>query len=461
MSRHTAHHPSGVRYNQGVSRDCRLRRRNAGATSCNETPRLSSLSLPPHAKLAASAAVVLALLLASSLWAAPVTAYVRGAEGKWLKTQANDEGGRITLSLKPEQIGGGETVVIVNKPVWMVLEDNEAPKLAWLRLNGVDRKAEGGDLGVLSKFPVTIALGLKDNANPLNPQGVQVSLPLEAGPAQPDVAELGPPKPNGRMSFEIPQLPPGEYAVRVSVPDLSPQANTLTVPLSFRVIGFAPSDDLQTIRIGTPGGGFTFRAKKTGELQVGDTTPAYLSTGLAGQYLYIDKIERVETLQDTAHVKTIRLHVRPGETDKQEDGAKLARLEYDLTVRDDLPCLLVTSRTINLGAKQEVYTWWGWLPGTKWADPAGEHEWSGKYQDVGKVGWVFLPQGKAETPGIGWITPQVFGESRFNTMLLYTEPTRISTETDGGVEIRFGLMPASRAEDVAATAEKIKALGLW
>ena len=409
---------------------------------------------------------ILALLWASALAAAPVTAYVRGADGKWLKTQANDADGRITLSLKPEQIGGGETVVIVNKPAWMVLEDSEAPKLAWLKLNGADVKPEGGDLGVISTFPATIALGIKDNANPLNAQAVRVSLPREAGPAQPQVAELGPPKPNGRMSFTLPALPPGEYTMAVSVPDLSPQANTLTMALRFRVIGFAPSEDLQTIRIGTSGGGFTFRAKKTGELQVGDMTAAYLSTGVSGGYLYIDRIERVETLQDTPAVKSIRVHVRPGETDKKEDGAKLARLEYDLTVRDDLPCLLVTSRTINLGAKQEVYTWWGWLPGTKWADPAGEHEWAGKYQDVGKVGWVFLPQAAAaaageEGAGIGWITPQVFGESRFNTMLLYTEPTRIMTETNGGVEIRFGIMPAATADAVAATAARIKALGLW
>jgi len=414
----------------------------------------------------------LSVLLTATLWAAPVTAYVRGPGGKWLKTQANQEGGRVTVSLRPEQIGGGETVVIVSKPAWMVLEDEEAPQLAWLKLNGTNIKAEGGDLGTLGAFPATVALGLKDNANPLSAQGARVALPTAAGPAKVNVSELRPPKPNGRLSFEIPQLPPGEYQVLVSVPDMSPQANALRVALHFRIIGFAVSPDSQSIRIGTPGGAFTLRAQKTGELQIADTAAAYLSTGIAGQYLYIDRIERVETLVDTPRsaagpqIKTIRAYVLPGETDKKEDGAKLARLEYDLTVRDDLPCLLVTSRTINLGPRRDVYTWWGWLPGAKWVDAVGEHEWAGAYKDVGKVGWVFLPstadaKGTETKPGIGWIAPHVFGESRFNTMLLYTDPRSIPTETNQGVEIRFAIMSATQVSEVAAAAEKIKTLGLW
>jgi len=37
--------------------------------------------------------------------------------------------------------------VIVNKPAWMVLEDNEAPKLAWVKLNGKELKTDATDLG--------------------------------------------------------------------------------------------------------------------------------------------------------------------------------------------------------------------------------------------------------------------------------------------------------------------------
>lgn len=393
--------------------------------------------------------------------AAPATVYMKTADGKWVKLQGTEDAGKVTLALKPEQIGSGETTIIINKPQWMVLEDTEAPKLAWAKLDGVEVKPEGGDLGVIGKFPAVLSLGLKDNANPLGPQGTRAVLSPPAAALKSSVTELGPPKPTGRLSIEIPQLPAGAYELAISVPDLSPQANRLDLIFRFRVIGFTVAEDLQSIRIGAPGGEFTFRAQRVGELQVGDTPAAYLSTGIAGQYLYIDKIERVEVLQDTPAVKSIRVHVLPGETDKKEDGRKFARLEYDLTVREDLPALLVTSRTINLGEKQNVYTWWGWLPGTAWWDPAGEHKWAGEYKNVGKVGWVFLPQERTKTPGIGWISPLVFGESRFNTMLLYTDPTQIPTETNQGVEIPFAIMSAAKAEEVAAVAEKIKGLGLW
>jgi hypothetical protein len=351
--------------------------------------------------------------------------------------------------------------VIVNKPAWMVLEDNEAPKLAWVKLNGKELKSDVTDLGVLSTFPTTLSLGLKDNANPLNAEGTRVSLPLEAGPAQVNTKELGHPKTSGHLDITIPKLPPGDYTVQIAAPDSSPQANTLRLAFRFHVIGFAVSEDQQTVRVATATGAFTFRAAKTGELQVGDTQPAYLSTGVTGGYLYIDKIEKVETLTDTPGVHSVRIHVTPGKTDQNQDGAKLAKLQYDLTVRDDLPCLLVTTHTINLGPKQEVYTWWGWLPGTQWVDPAGEHEWSGQYKDVGKVGWVFLPQKDTQTPGIGWISPLAFGESRFNTMLLYTSPQRIMTDTNQAVDMSYGIMPAATAAEVAAVAAKLKALGLW
>ena len=59
------------------------------------------------------------------------------------------------------------------------------------------------------------------------------------------------------------------------------------------------------------------------------------------------------------------------------------------------------------------------------------------------------------------MSPHVFGESRFNTMLLYTDPQKIPTDTGASVDIRFAIMSAATAQDVASVASKIKALGLW
>lgn len=404
---------------------------------------------------------LLCLLPSVAGWTAPAVVHSRTAAGKWETVPASEQAGKITVHLSPHQLGSGETTVVIGKPQWMTLADDEPPHLAWLELNGNRIQAVNGDIGIISQFPASLRLGLADNANPVAP-AVQVlqqdGLPFPAAVR----SEVGPPDKSGRLTLTVPVMPPGEYDLRVRVQDLSPQANATEIPLRFRVIGFHVDDDQQSIRIGTPGGGFTFEARVRAELQIGNArSPAYLSTGIAGGYLYIDRIERVETLQDSPDVHSIRIFAIPGEMDNKQDGSKFARLQYDLTVRRDLPCLLVTSRTINLGPKQDIYSWWGWLPGSAWHDASGEHTWAGKYQDVGKVDWVFLPQTDSRTPGIGWLSPHRFGESRFSTMLLYTEPTHIPTETDGSVEIRFALMQAASPAEVAAVSDKIKELNIW
>lgn len=394
--------------------------------------------------------------------AAPVPVYLRASPTQWQSLPASEQQGRVVIAVPASRLGRGEITLVVNKPAWMNLEDNEPPKLAWLKLNEKERQADKDDWGVISQFPLKVALGLKDNANPLNPDNVQAYLDGQLlAPSDLLTNELGPPRTSGRLSLTIPSASPGAHELRVKIADLSPQNNSQELVFRFRVIGFEIAPDQQTIRIGSPAGTYIFRAKRLGELQVGDITPAYLSTGMKGGYFYIEKIERIEMLSDTADVKSLRIHAVPGKTDKNEEGAQYARLQYDLTVRADVPCLLVTSRTINVAEKQEIYSWWGWLPGIHFQDPRGVHEWAGQYQDVGFVGWIFLPQEGTNTPGLGWISPHFFGESRFNTMLLYTEPRRMMTEKNGAVEIKFGIMPAQKAEEVAAAAAKIKDLGLW
>jgi len=46
--------------------------------------------------------------------------------------------------------------------------------------------------------------------------------------------------------------------------------------------------------------------------------------------------------------------------------------------------------------------------------------------------------------GVGWISPLVFGESRFKTMLLYTDPQTVTVDNNAADEIPFALMPAGQ-----------------
>lgn len=405
---------------------------------------------------------VLLSLLAAAACAAPAVVYVQGPDGKWLATKGEQAGGKVTVRLGASQVGSGTVNLVVNKPAWMVLEDREAPKLAWLKVNGLERKPQAAhDLGVVSRFPLVLSLGLRDNANPLDGGSVRLEAEGPLPGLQGDVSALGFPRTSGRVTFTVPRPPPGRYRGVLRVADLSPAANTLEVPLSFTVTGVNVSADRQTISLVAAGGTYRLQARGQETLQAGNGPAAYLTVNVGGQHMYLDKITAVTTLEERPGLISVRVTGLPGQTDKEQDGTKLARIEYDLTLRDDVPCLLVKSRTVNLGPRAELYCWWGWLPGASYTDPAGEHSWSGKYADVGKVGWVFLPATSREGSGLGWLSPLVFGESRFNTMLLYTDPQKIPTDTNAAVEAPFALMSASSAAEVAAAAAKIKALGLW
>lgn len=404
--------------------------------------------------------IIILGLLAQYVAAAPASVYVKGANGKWTKLSATQASGALTMKLGSEQIANGKTSIVVNKPAWMVLDDTEAPKLAWVKVNGADVKpGPNGALGSIA-LPATLSVGIKDNVNPLDPQSVRVLIDDQTV-LKPDVSKLGPPKISGSFSVSLAGLPAGHYDATLQVTDASPQRNLLAVKLSFSLEGIAVAADKQTVTICSGGNSYTLRANGSATLQTGNADWAYLTSNIGGQHMYLDKITAVEILSNTPELKHVRVVGVPGKTDKDQDGAKLARLEYELTARRGLPCLLVKSRTVNLGPKADLYCWWGWLPGAGYVDPAGEHQWSENYKDIGQVGWVFLPPLTPDVNGIGWVSPGFFGESRFGTMLLYTEPRHLSVENMAAAEIDFALAPASKPEEVATLAAKLKGLGIW
>lgn len=379
--------------------------------------------------------ILLTLLVTVGALAAPASVFIRVKDGQWVKTTGKPGPGAVSVTLPVDQLTGGCADVVVNKPEWMVLDDQEAPRLAWVKLNEVEMKAANiVDLGVINDFPAVLDFGIKDNANPLQASSAVFRLtPTQTGVTV-DTSRLGFPTPSGRLRVVVPRLPAGAYTAVLRLADAAPDANTLELTVRFGVTGFSVSEDNQTVSIGTPGGGFVLRSSPQATLSTGSGAAAYLTANIQGQHMYLEKITDIQVLHDTPELKTLRVVGTPGETDKKQDGSKLCRLEYDLSVRAGLPCLLVTSRIINLGPKGGLYCWWGWLPGAGYADSSGRHEWSKAYKTVGKVGWVFLPSEKPSVDNIGWLSPLVFGESRFGSMLLYTDPQTIpDVETGGAV----------------------------
>ena len=196
-------------------------------------------------------------------------------------------------------------------------------------------------------------------------------------------------------------------------------------------------------------------------LQVGDGPSAYLTASIAGQHMYVAEFTEASPIDLGDGFPRLRVSVRLGQTDRGEDGSRLARLESEPAIRAGMPCLLVTSRTVNLGPTASLYCWWGWLPGASSVTPLGEHEWRGQYSDVGGTGGVYLPPLGRGQPGIGWIAPGVFGESRFRTMLLYTDPQTIETAGGGLVILQFALIAATSTQEVESVARQLRTADVW
>lgn len=415
------------------------------------------------AMLRTPAAFLIAGLLAAGALAQEGTVHLRQADGSWQQIEAQVTDGAISFRLGPEQAPDGQATVVINKPDWMVLEDETPPRLTGVVIDGKLTELAGEiDLGGLAEAPKGIVFEIADEQNPLDPRSARITLADVVSAADVDTSRLGPPEQRGSFTVSLADLPPGAYAGHVEVADLSPQGNVARIPISFSIFGIQVSDDGQAVRLAGPGSSFEVNAHKQQFLRIGAGGPTmYLTAQNAGNYLYVREFTGVETIEDSAQAKAVRVSCSLQDIDDNplETEAAATEVTYDLEVRSDLPCLLVACRAKNLGDKQSVYCFWGWPPGEGYVTPDGEHEWKMEYAEIGPVSWVYLPPTRPGATGLGWISPLPFGESRFGTMLLYTEPKHIETETDGVVEMQFAVMPAESAEQVATAADKLAEMG--
>ncbi|NSW57223.1 MAG: hypothetical protein HPY44_14510 [Armatimonadetes bacterium] len=404
----------------------------------------------------------LGVLIAVLACIAPVRAdsFIQAADGKWERVRSGVVDGRLVVNIEPPGTPGGRTRLVLDKPEWMTLDDNEPPLVTAAQLDdqGLD-VGEVIDLGVSDGHPAELSVGVVDAANPIDLARASLSLGearLSAAPA----ASADPVR-NAVLRFALPELGPGKHEGLLTVPDRAPLGNTLRMPVRVSVFGVHIAPDNQGVVLSSLDSEFRVGPGPRLPITIGAGGPeAYVTGQIAGTWLYPREITSVEMLVDEPNRKVCRLTTKFGE----HDGTlveKPGRYEYDLELRRDLPCLLVRSRLVNEIADGEVYCFWGWLPGEGYVTANGAADWTMTYSDLGTVGWVYLPPTDKTKRGIGWISPLVFGQSRFGTMLLYTSPQKVRTIVGETVEMPFALMLADGPEQVAEVAEKLSELGVW
>jgi hypothetical protein len=160
--------------------------------------------------------------------------FYRDAAGRWHELPAVRTAQSTVLRLSPEAIGGGATVVVLDKPDWMALDDTTAPAVTRVLVEGEDRRLADLDMGWVAQAPAEVVLAIKDDANPLHLAGLRVTLngaPLEADRLT--VQPLGGTGTQARIALELSGLPPARYTVAVHLTDLAPTQNALSVSIRF------------------------------------------------------------------------------------------------------------------------------------------------------------------------------------------------------------------------------------
>jgi hypothetical protein len=413
---------------------------------------------------AVSATTPVAVLLPSSGKAGECV--LRGAAGTWHEIEPVAAGPalRFDVGVADASAPGG-ALLVTDKPEWMVLEDDAPPKLvsAWADERPLSVSSGCVQAGVVPPMGLTLAFAVADAANPLDSR-VQWAL-TGSLPGPPPVLKtegLEGQSRAGRIGLTFAALPAGTWQGRVLVRDRSPWSHTLAIQWSFTVPGIQPLADRKAVRLATAAGEFLFQPGREQQLRLPDGRWAKLTTRHGNTWLYpreITEIRGPETLpwgqRASVLANTQDIEGKPVEG--------LARLEYEFTVRADVPALLVLTRAVNVqteAAKMEAN--WGWLPGAYYVLPAGRREWTGKQTDryiaIGTPGWLWLAPASAQTQGLAWVSSLAFGESRFDTMLLYGAGR--TCEPGQSVDIGFALAPVETPEDAAALAAQCATLGI-
>ncbi|MBT3378377.1 MAG: hypothetical protein HN742_34990 [Lentisphaerae bacterium] len=373
--------------------------------------------------------------------------------------------GRLTLQLSTSQLGpDAEAAIVINRPPWMVLTDTAPPRLREATVNGMPCNTIDGVLRPqpLAAKDVVIRLRVQDADNPLSPSSVHwTGEGLTCSSCILSPSEQSPqPMKEGLLTATFRDVRPGLYRGSISITDQAAWPNKLSLPVTFSVIGIDVSADKQRVTLSNSGGEYVFQPDLAKQLLLPGGTWAKLTSRMGSTWLYPRRITDVQIRKEpngtqgaliTTDVQDIKGKEAPG----------LALIEYDLSIRPDTPALLVTTRsTVISEGPQRTSANWGWLPAAYYVTPEGKQEWRGlarnEYITIGKIGWLWLaPKAPGKQPGLVWASESSFGESRFNTMLLYG--TDKTCKTADYVEVKFAIAPADSAEEGQAIVDRLNA----
>ena len=156
------------------------------------------------------------------------------AAGTWRKLQVQRSDAGVVFSL-PEDVTGS-TVVVLDRPEWLVLPDATPPQIEQVAVGGAAQEVAAEiDLGHMPAPPAEILVTVRDESNPIAADRVSVTID---GGALADVgasvktvfSENGD---HAAVTLTLGDLPQGKHRVAFRLPDATPRANTAAVDVVF------------------------------------------------------------------------------------------------------------------------------------------------------------------------------------------------------------------------------------
>jgi hypothetical protein len=351
--------------------------------------------------------------------------YYREANGSWAKMEAAVRDGRLEIKIAPQAAPNGEAILVINKPEWMVLDDSAAPTLSGIKVNGTSRPSSTSELnlGCLADASSEVIIGIKDDKNPIAADAVFRLNDAPDVSVEIDRSGLGPASTSARMVVKMSGLAVGKYEGTLSLADMAPLRNRASWPVSFTVMGISVSEDKQTVSLANATAGFRLQPDISKQLLLPNGAWSKLTTHI-GAFLYPREFTDVQITKDTEAEKTVLVTAICQDLDGKPNDGNI-KLEYELTVRQDTPALLVTTRSINISDKElGISPNWGWLSCPYYFTAEGKQEWGSgedkeRYHNIGTPGWVWLAPAKGGETGLLWVSADSFGEFMGGSLLLY------------------------------------------
>lgn len=163
----------------------------------------------------------------------------RDRKGQWKPLEAEIDDGRIRFRLELEDMDNGETMIVLNCPPNIDLEDRRPPSIIRIEVDGeVKEAADTVDLGSLPSPPAKIAITFADNRSNLVPESIRV---LAAGAARtiddPGVSWHADTLKRGTVSIDLREIfktaPDGHVTVTATIDDTALDREVGSCTISF------------------------------------------------------------------------------------------------------------------------------------------------------------------------------------------------------------------------------------